>query len=312
MADPLSITASILAVVGAAYTSAQGLYDLIDGLQSAPKTIADMKTDIAGVQRVLQSLQTSLKEKPAALAPIFERVGIKEAVAVCEDITKDFTRTMEKYTTHSKHGSFSNRDRLTVTFRKSKLEGFRTRLNVAKDTVEFAVTSAILATSSSTYGSIEDLKKALENQVEALKVQSQRLVTIEKDVNDLELDEEAEVDETNDIIPITTHERDLTLTILPILKKACAEALSVTEAQSNNTYQKFGDVTAEDSSKVGAGVAGSNFGTGNVQQEFGNTKAKNSSQAYVGRMDSQAFKDFWNSPTSKPDSSSRSRSGDDA
>lgn len=144
MADPLSITASILAVVGAAYTSAQGLYDLIDGLQSAPKTIADMKTDIAGVQRVLQSLQTSLEEKPDALAPIFERVGIKDTVAVCEDIIKDFTRTMEKYTTHSKDGSFSNRDRLTVTFRKSKLEGFRTRLNVAKDTVEFAVTSAIL------------------------------------------------------------------------------------------------------------------------------------------------------------------------
>lgn len=144
MADPLSITSGILAVVGAAYTSTKGLYDLIDGLQNAPKAIAEMKSDIGAVQGVLKALETNLREKPAALTPIFERVRIKETVGACDDITKNFTQTIEKYTAHSKDGSFSKRDRLTVTFRKSKLDGFRTRLNAAKDTVQFAVTSANL------------------------------------------------------------------------------------------------------------------------------------------------------------------------
>lgn len=116
----------------------------------------------------------------------------------------------------------------------------------------------------------------------------------------MEIDEDAEVDNDNDIIPITIRERDLTLAILPVLQKACDEALAVTLAQANNTVQKFGNVTADDYSKVGGGVAGSNLGSGSVHQEFKDTKAINSSQAFVGRMDSQAFKDFWGSPMRKP------------
>ncbi|KAF2034115.1 hypothetical protein EK21DRAFT_85565 [Setomelanomma holmii] len=243
-----------------------------------------------------------MRERPAALAPIFDRVGIKEAVGACNDITEEFTRTIEKYTTHSKTESFSKRDRLTVTFRKSKLESFRTRLNAARDTVQFAVTSATLTTSSSIYSSAEDLKTALVKQEEALNLQSQHLLDIERDIKDLEIDEDAEADETNNIISITTRDRDLTLAVLPVLQKACAEALAVTEAQASNTHQRFGSVTADDFSKVGAGVAGSNFGTGNVQQEFKDTKATKSSQAFVGRMNNQAFNSFWNSPMAKPNS----------
>lgn len=144
---------------------------------------------------------------------------------------------------------------------------------------------------------------------DALRSQSQLLVNIEKDIKDLEIDEEAEADETNDIIAITTRERDLTLAILPVLQKSCAEALAVTEAQANNTTQRFGNVTAEDFSKVGAGVVGSHLGTGNVQQKWGDTKATKSSQAFVGRMDGQAFRDFWSSPTPNSDAGPRSGTG---
>jgi hypothetical protein len=143
MSDPLSVTASVLAVVGAAYSVTKRLCSLIDGLQNAPNAITEMKADISALERVLQALETSLKEKPADLAPIFERVGIEKTISVCGDITEDFTRTIEKYTKHF-NVLFSKRDRLAVTFRKSKLEGFRTRLNAAKDTVQFAVSSATL------------------------------------------------------------------------------------------------------------------------------------------------------------------------
>ncbi|KAF2023965.1 hypothetical protein EK21DRAFT_118256 [Setomelanomma holmii] len=40
------LAASILTIVGAAYASAKGLYDLIDDLKNAPKAIAETKTDI--------------------------------------------------------------------------------------------------------------------------------------------------------------------------------------------------------------------------------------------------------------------------
>lgn len=143
MADPVGTAASVLAVVSAAYSSARTLYELIDGLENAPKAIAEMKIEIAEVQKVLQSLEPTLKEKPATLAPVF--TAIEGAASACNVVTEDCTQTIEKYTTHSKDGSFSKRDRLTVTFRKSKLQSFGVRLNASKNTVQLAVTSATLS-----------------------------------------------------------------------------------------------------------------------------------------------------------------------
>lgn len=131
---------------------------------------------------------------------------------------------------------------------------------------------------------------------EAIKSQSKQLEKLENDLLDLEIDKEAEEDEENDIISLTSCERDLTLAVLPALKDSCQKALSVTEAQSSNTYQRFGNVLADDFSRVGAGLAGSNFGNGRVHQEWKDTTAKNGGQVFVGRMDSEAFRNFWGTP----------------
>lgn len=138
------MTASILAAVGSAYSSAKGLYELIDGIRNTPADIKQIKTYTSAVQKVLNSLKATLKERPDAIIAISERVEIKDTVGVCDAITKDFIQTIEKYTKHSKDSSLRKRNRLTATFRKSKLEGFQTRLNAAKYTIQFAVTAAML------------------------------------------------------------------------------------------------------------------------------------------------------------------------
>lgn len=120
-------------------------------------------------------------------------------------------------------------------------------------------------------------------------------------MKDLAIDEEVENDPDNDVIPITRSERDLTLTILPLLKQVCEQAFSVTDAQINNTYQKFEKTTADDHSRAQAGIAGSDLGSGYVNQEFGKTEAKKFSEVFVGRMGNQASKEFWNRPLAKPD-----------
>lgn len=145
MVEPLGMTASILAVVGATYSSAKALYALIDELANAPQIVADMKTDLSSVQIALNSLEVTIKEGDStALAPVFERVGIRPALKACSAICADFTATINKYTTHSAASGLRKRDRLTITFRKTKLEAFRARLNGSKDTIVLAVTSAVL------------------------------------------------------------------------------------------------------------------------------------------------------------------------
>lgn len=145
MSDPLSITASILAIVTAASASAKSLHELVDSLRNAPKAIRDLNESIISVQRVLSALEATLQEKSDALVLAFARVGLKESVAACKIITEDFAKTLKKYSTSSANGgTFNRRDMLTVTFRKSKIASFQTRLKAAKDTVQFAVTSATL------------------------------------------------------------------------------------------------------------------------------------------------------------------------
>jgi hypothetical protein len=148
----MDATASLIAITGLVYSSSKALYDLIDGLTSAPELIAEIKTDLSALQTVLTSLEATLKEaNSTTLAPVLQRVGITDALNACSKICNGFMGTISKYTKHSTKDGFSKRDRLTVTFRKTKIEAFTTRLNVAKGTIELAVTSATLyATSYST------------------------------------------------------------------------------------------------------------------------------------------------------------------
>ncbi|KAK3983801.1 hypothetical protein QBC44DRAFT_278540 [Cladorrhinum sp. PSN332] len=308
MADPLSITAGILAVVEAACTSAKALYDLINGLKNAPKLIRDMNREILEVQGVLRAVSNNLNledpGKQRALASIFQDIGLGDSIDACYKVTQDFLETIKKYTAHSNNRDFDRRDRLTVTFRKSKLSGFQKRLNASKDTVQFAMTAATLLTASSTCATNEDLSPALRANGDALKSQSLQLDKIEKELKDLDIDSDdgtgLRSDDDDDIIPITAGERDLTLNaVLPVLKRSCRRALEITEAQGHGTYQRFGGVVADGFSKVGAGMAGSNFGGGRVYQEFKDTTATNGGQAFVGRMDIEAFKIFWGGPVAR-------------
>ncbi|KAK4200376.1 hypothetical protein QBC40DRAFT_71396 [Triangularia verruculosa] len=295
MSDPLSITAGILAIVTAACASAKGLFQLVDSLRNAPKAIKDLNEHIMDVQQVLKALESTLQDQPDALVRAFERVGLKESIGACRTITEDFAKTLRRYTTNSaKDGISHRRVSLTVTFRKSKIATFQARLKAAKETVQFAITSATLVTSSTLYATTENYQAALKAHEEAIRSQAKQLEKLENELIDLELDSAAEDDEENDIISVTTRERGVALAALVDLKHSCQKSLLVTEARSSNTYQKFGNVTAVDGlSRAGAGMAGSNFGDGKVHQEWKDTTASNGGQVFVGRMDNEAFRSFW-------------------
>jgi hypothetical protein len=143
--DPLSMTASVIAVAGFAWTSSKALYDVVDGLVDAPQAIDNIKNDLVAVQAVLKSLTQVLDDKQSTtLDPVLRQIGIDVALRGCSAVCDDFTATIAKYTTHSTETKFSKRDRLMVTFRKSKITTFTERLHICKETINLALTSATL------------------------------------------------------------------------------------------------------------------------------------------------------------------------
>src|SRR4051794_20196958 len=99
------------------------------------------------------------------------------------------------------------------------------------------------ATSTQILGITENLEK----QELALRNHKEELAKVERSLQDLDI---ADIEEDDDIIPITAKERDLTLTLIPELQKVCDEALLVT----GGTSQKFGKITAVNNSFAAAGI----------------------------------------------------------
>lgn len=63
MADPLSITASIVAVLQAGGALAQGI-EKISAARNAPKEVALLREDIARLEAVISTTQSHLEAKP--------------------------------------------------------------------------------------------------------------------------------------------------------------------------------------------------------------------------------------------------------
>jgi hypothetical protein len=154
------------------------------------------------------------------------------------------------------------------------------------------------ATTATNYKGTKGLKDMLEKQEEALKSQSAKLIAIENDMKDLVISPSAE-DPDNDIIPITSEERDLTLSILPVLKQTCKEALAVTtQVRTKQVFE--GKMITDKDARAVEGVVGE--AKGNVDQTFkGDTITKNGSEVVRGQMDAESFKVMWARSLRGPD-----------
>ncbi|KAK4197924.1 hypothetical protein QBC40DRAFT_284653 [Triangularia verruculosa] len=295
MAEPIGVIASALTIAEVAASSAKALWGFINGLRKAPAQLQALKEDILSAQSVLEGLRAAIREtsadtcNQAILATLFQRFGIEAAIKANQRIILDFTATIEKYTVHStKGGSVSIRDRLKVTFRKSKLEAFKARLNASKNTISYALIGATLASSVL---AAEDVKNNLLAHQEVLEEHSRQLNDILEYTNDLDVEQTEDPEEDN--IPITAIERDLTLEVLPILQHTTTQMQQAIDSQISGTFQDIETLVADTNSRALAGTIGQNIDPTILRQRVGRAEAKNSSRVFIGKMSEGVSKDFW-------------------
>ena len=148
MTDPLTVSASIIAVVTLAYSSSKTLFETVKGIRDAPKTFQDLCTDLAALQEVLGLLGARLESGGQGGSFSEAQVSCLEHLATplsaCSDVCSEFRLRLERLTCHSSDQHTSYRDRLKLQFKDKEITAFRYRLASYKLTLSIALEFASL------------------------------------------------------------------------------------------------------------------------------------------------------------------------
>ena len=148
MADPLSVTASVVGITAFALRSVQQLTAFIESIRDAPEIITGIKEDLKAVESVLSSLGRVLQTKdlPAeTLESLDQNANIKVAVENCSKECARFRATLAHWMRHSTETKTFWWDRVRAGyFGEKSTEAFLRRLGASKATVSVALNSAIL------------------------------------------------------------------------------------------------------------------------------------------------------------------------
>jgi hypothetical protein len=147
MTDPLSIAAGVITVASVAYSSTKNLYEFIQAIKGAPKTLEDTNADLAALQQVLNSLEEELKDKPDTELPdglkkLLE--DVKPALEECTKTCNEFRAKLAKVTSHTTEDHTSKRDMIKLHFQDKEILAFKYRIASLKATLSLALESASL------------------------------------------------------------------------------------------------------------------------------------------------------------------------
>lgn len=146
MADPLSITAGVIAVAGLAYSSSEALYELISTIRDAPQEFQDLNQYIEALSQILKALKTDLDGRGARLSEsqIACLQETRPTLEGCDFACKAFKTKIEGLTAHSQDGRRSFRDSIKLNFQKKAIADFRMRLVGWKESLALVLDVALL------------------------------------------------------------------------------------------------------------------------------------------------------------------------
>ncbi|KAK4173757.1 hypothetical protein QBC36DRAFT_335096 [Triangularia setosa] len=271
--DPLSVTASVLALATAALQSTKALYDLVDGLVDAPRSVSHCKSLLSQTQTTLGTLARTLKTNcaPDTVNSVLKEIELNRVLESTMSICQGFTAAMTKVTSHSTDSRFSKRDRLVIYFKDTKISKLNTDLADCQRTITMVLSSITRIVSSRTSGNIDQLRAQFTTLERALVDLSVQLST----------GEPGPQADNHGIIA----EGDSSARLTDILGDVCQKTLSTTRAW--RTGQKFGDMKTDDHSIAMQGIVG--VAQPGVDQSFGSLTTTKSSRAFQGQMDSSSF-----------------------
>ncbi|KAK6829364.1 hypothetical protein PG987_009948, partial [Apiospora arundinis] len=265
--DPLSVTASVVAVAGLATQSAKAVYKLLDGLVEAPQIIANSKALVAGTQNLLDTLTgtlTTSQDMQARFGCVLQSINLDQTLTSTQELCDKFNTTMTKYTRHSTDARLSNRDRLLVNLHESQIVQFNDQISGCQKTISLVIETIILPYILITFVADRIVSHSTSDDVQQLtarfQAQEQALSTLA-----IELSKKSTTPEGNTPVPNTVGgDEQASLERFTTLQKACEATLKATQAAQ--TRQSFRDMQIDQSLAMQGIVGEAQKG---VDQTFG-------------------------------------------
>ncbi|KAJ5717117.1 hypothetical protein N7488_002763 [Penicillium malachiteum] len=163
MADPLSMTASIVGVVGPALHGIRLLAKDLEQIKDAPKSIAALRERISSVERALVTLQ-KIDDKE------WEALGVSEdaksTIKTCGDSCEAFSQELKHWTRHSQGNSLNLLERSKIGFWKQHhITSMEKELQYCQSTITQVVSITTLISSIRNAGLSQPIRDEKERQV---------------------------------------------------------------------------------------------------------------------------------------------------
>jgi hypothetical protein len=126
MADPLSITASLLAVITAAVQSTKALRETIIRFKDRDKTLSRLQNELQDLVIILDSLQQVIGTEASMLALL------QGPIERCTQVCREFEQSMETFDRKSKTGF---RDWTKMEFMRGDINEFIDTISGYKSTI---------------------------------------------------------------------------------------------------------------------------------------------------------------------------------
>ena len=147
MADPVGLTASIIAIAGLACQSGKTLYELLNSIQNTPRTLQALNEDLSAIQHLLKSIKSAMEDSSDnsfsnGVKKCLEEA--KPALTGCGKACDEFAEKIGKIMSHSDENRTSRRDRIKLQFQEKDILAFRYRIGSYKAMLNIALGLASL------------------------------------------------------------------------------------------------------------------------------------------------------------------------
>lgn len=133
MADPLSITSGVVALITFGLQASKVLQTTINSLQNRTKTVRDLRNDVLALYAALEELNDVVGDGSSE----FDRLRLP--LYSCGTLCNDFNTLLVKCTQRTTDSRASLRDWTKLQFRGSDIDEFRTTLAGYKSTIQIAI-----------------------------------------------------------------------------------------------------------------------------------------------------------------------------
>lgn len=138
MADPLSVTASLVGLVGFAFQASKSLYQAIESFRSSKRSIRELREEVESLNDILATLSQMAVEYDAQLT------SLKLPLLQCGKTCAEFEGVISKCAGHSDGERTSFRDWAKLQYRGGDIGDLKTTLAGYKSTINIAIGGATL------------------------------------------------------------------------------------------------------------------------------------------------------------------------